>query len=235
MAVDNTMDPLAWLRKHLETDGGELLAAMLQSFAETLMAAEAQAMCNTGFGEVSGERTNSRNGYRPRPFDARAGSMELKVPKLRRGSYLPDWLSPRAGGPSRPSPRSSASATSKGCPPARRRPGEGDGHREDLKVPGLGVGEEPRRGGRAVPDRPSTLGPTYVWVDALTQKVREGGRIVNVAVVIATAVNVDGHREVLGLDVITTEDGAGWLAFLAPSSPGGSPGSNWSSPTPTKG
>ncbi len=63
--------------------------------------------------------------------------------------------------------------------------------------------------------RPLDAGPyNYVWMDALTQKVREGGRIVNVAVVIATGVNADGHREVLGLDVITTEDGAGWLAFL---------------------
>jgi putative transposase len=64
-------------------------------------------------------------------------------------------------------------------------------------------------------NRPLDAGPyTYVWMDALTQKVREGGRIVNVAVVIAVGVNNDGHREVLGLDVITTEDGAGWLAFL---------------------
>ncbi len=63
--------------------------------------------------------------------------------------------------------------------------------------------------------RPLDAGPyTYVWMDALTQKVREGGRIVNVAVVIATGVNADGHREVLGLDVTTTENGAGWLAFL---------------------
>lgn len=53
-----------------------------------------------------------------------------------------------------------------------------------------------------------------MWMDALTQKVREGGRIVNVAVVTATAVNADGHREIVGVDVITTEDGAGWLAFL---------------------
>src|SRR5690606_19942496 len=64
-------------------------------------------------------------------------------------------------------------------------------------------------------NRPLNAGPyTYVWMDALTQKAREGGRIVNVAVVIAVGVNNDGHREVLGLDVITTEDGAGWLAFL---------------------
>ncbi len=64
-------------------------------------------------------------------------------------------------------------------------------------------------------NRPLDAGPyTYIWVDALTQKVREGGRIVNVAVVIATGVNADGHREILGLDLITTEDGAGWTAFL---------------------
>ncbi len=64
-------------------------------------------------------------------------------------------------------------------------------------------------------NRPLDAGPyTYVSLDALTQKVREGGRIVNVAVVIAVGVNAEGHREVLGFDVITTEDGAGWLAFL---------------------
>jgi len=64
-------------------------------------------------------------------------------------------------------------------------------------------------------NRPLDGGPyAYVWMDALTQKVREGGRIINVAVVIAVGVNADGHREILGLDVITTEDGAGWLAFL---------------------
>ena len=64
-------------------------------------------------------------------------------------------------------------------------------------------------------NRPLDAGPyTYIWVDALTQKVREGGRIVNVAVIVATGVNADGHREILGVDLITTEDGAGWTAFL---------------------
>jgi len=63
--------------------------------------------------------------------------------------------------------------------------------------------------------RPLDAGPyTYIWLDALTQKVREASRIVNVAVVVATGVNANGNREVLGMDVITTEDGAGWLAFL---------------------
>ena len=216
MAVDNTMDPLAWLRKHLESDGGELLAAMLQSFAETLMAAEAQAVCNAGFGEVSAERTNSRNGYRARPFDTRAGSMELKVPKLRRGSYFPDWLfTPRR--------RAEQALTQVIC----QCYVEGvSTRRVDDVVKAMGidkisksqVSELAKNLDEVVEQfrtRPLDSGPySYVWVDALTQKVREGGRIVNVAVVIATAVNVDGHREVLGLDVITTEDGAGWLAFL---------------------
>lgn len=64
-------------------------------------------------------------------------------------------------------------------------------------------------------NRPLDSGPyTYLWLDALTQKVREGGRVVNVVCVIAIAANSDGHREVCGVDLITTEDGAGWTAFL---------------------
>jgi len=117
VAVDNTMDPLAWLRKHLEADGGDLLREMVRAFAEQLMAAEAQAMCGAAYGEVSPERVNARNGYRSRVLDTRTGTMELKVPKLRRGSYFPDWLfAPRGGVPNRPSLRSSASATSRGSP-----------------------------------------------------------------------------------------------------------------------
>jgi Transposase, Mutator family len=81
----------------------------------------------------------------------------------------------------------------------------------------------------------SNSGPyTYVWLDALTQKVREGGRIVNVSAVLAIAVNSEGQREVLGLDVITAEDGAGWLAFLKDLKVRGSRVSCWSSPTTTE-
>jgi transposase-like protein len=79
-------------------------------------------------------------------------------------------------------------------------------------------------------NRPLDAGPyTYVWMDALTQKVREGERIINVAVVIAVGVNRDGHREILGLDVITSEDSAGWLAFLRGLVARGSPARRWSS------
>ncbi len=216
MAVDNTMDPLTWLRKHLEDDGGDLLREMLQAFAETLMAAEAQALCNASYGEVSTERVNSRNGFRPRAFDTRAGTMELKVPKLRRGSYFPDWLfTPRR--------RAEQALTQVICQcyvegVSTRRV---DDVVKAMGIEGISkskVSELAKDLDRVVEQfrtRPLDAGPyTYLWLDALTQKVREGGRIVNVAVVTATAVNADGHREILGLDVITTEDGAGWLAFL---------------------
>ena len=73
----------SWLVKHLESEDGDLLRAMIKTFAEALMSAEAQALCNAGYGEVSAERTNSRNGYRARELDTRAGTIELAVSKLR--------------------------------------------------------------------------------------------------------------------------------------------------------
>ena len=216
MAVDNTMDPLAWLRKHLESDGGDLLRDMLQAFAESLMEAEAQAMCNASFGEVSQERVNWRNGYRPRAFDTRAGTMELRVPRLRRGSYFPDWLfTPRR--------RAEQALTQVICQcyvegVSTRRVDDVVKAMGIEKISKSQVSELAKNLDQVVEQfrsRPLDAGPySYVWLDALTQKVREGGRIVNVAVVVATAVNADGHREILGMDVITTEDGAGWLAFL---------------------
>jgi putative transposase len=85
-------------------------------------------------------------------------------------------------------------------------------------------------------ERPLEAGPdTFVWADALTVKVREDARVVPVHALIATGVNADGHREILSLDVASAEDGAGWLAFGAGSSPVGCPGCNWSPPMPTPG
>src|SRR2546428_2371060 len=86
------MDVSEWLRKQLEQVQPDLLRAMVKEFAETLMGAEADALCGAGYGERSPERINQRNGYRPRDFDTRAGTIELAVPKLRSGSYFPDWL-----------------------------------------------------------------------------------------------------------------------------------------------
>jgi putative transposase len=86
------LDALDWLRKHLEHDEPDLVRDMVRSFAERLMSAEADAMCGAGYGERSAERVNSRNGYRHRDFDTRAGTIDLAVPKLREGSYYPGWL-----------------------------------------------------------------------------------------------------------------------------------------------
>jgi putative transposase len=90
--VDNTMDALAWLRKQLDGSENDLLQEMVREFAQRLMAAEVDALTGAGWGEQSTERVNHRNGYRQRPFDTRVGSIDLAIPKLRRGSYFPDWL-----------------------------------------------------------------------------------------------------------------------------------------------
>ena len=94
MTVPTTIDPGAWLSKHLtgEDGDGDLARALLAAFAETLMSAHASKLCEAGYNERSDERVNSRNGYRSRGFDTRAGSIDLAVPRLRSGSYFPDWL-----------------------------------------------------------------------------------------------------------------------------------------------
>src|SRR4051794_24470678 len=83
VAVPNMMDPLEWLRQHLSELDGDLVREMLGEFAEQLMSADAQAACNAGYGERTPARTNSRNGYRARDWDTRAGTIELAIPKLR--------------------------------------------------------------------------------------------------------------------------------------------------------
>jgi putative transposase len=114
--------------------------------------------------------------------------------------------------------------------PPGRRTGAGPGYRVVVEEPGVALDAEVA----AFRNRPLDGGPyTYVSLDAMTEKVREGGRIVNVAVVIAVGMNGEGHREVLGFDVITSEDGAGWLAFHRGLVARGLTGTTWSSPTPT--
>jgi putative transposase len=214
--VTNTMDVSAWLRKHLEEAEPDLLRTMLQSFAEALMGAEAQARCNAEYGEVSPERVNSRNGFRERRWDTRAGTIELAIPKLRSGSYFPDWLIE----PRRRAERALVAVVAQ-CYVEGVSTRRVDDVVKSMGIEGISksqVSELAKSLDESVAafrNRPLDAGPyTYIWVDALTQKVREGGRIVNVAVVIATGVGADGHREILGLDLITTEDGAGWTAFL---------------------
>jgi putative transposase len=194
----------------------DLLRTMVRQMAQRMMDAEVEQLCGAGYGEVSDQRTNSRNGYRRREWDTRAGSIELAIPKLRSGSYYPEWLLERR----RRAERALASvvATSYLLGVSTRRV---EKLAESLGVTKLSksqVSLMARQLDEMVADfrnRPLDQGPyTFVWIDALTQKVREGGRTVTVHVLIATGVNAEGHREILGVDVTTAEDGAGWLAFL---------------------
>jgi putative transposase len=217
VAVPDTMNAAGLVRKHLEADGGgDLLAGMIKVFADALMSAEADALCGASYGEVSPERVNVRNGYRDRDFDTRAGTISLAIPKLRRGSYFPDWLVE----PRRRAERALTAVVAQ-CYVEGVSTRRVDDVVKAMGIEGISRSQVSRMAAEldeqvaAFRNRPLDAGPySYVFLDALTQRVREGGRIVNVACVIAVGVNADGHREVLGLDVITTEDGAGWTAFL---------------------
>ena len=216
MAVSNTMNPLAWLRKHLDEADPDLLRSMVKVFCDQLMSADADAQCNADYGARSPERLNVRNGYRSRDFDTRAGTIELAIPKLRAGTYYPDWLLE----PRRRSERALVAVVAQ-CYVEGVSTRRVDDVVKSMGIEGISksqVSELAKSLDEKVTEfrnRPLDAGPyAYVFLDALTQKVREGGRIVNVAVVVATGVNADGHREILGLDLITTEDGAGWTAFL---------------------
>ena len=158
---------------------------------------------------------NSRNGYRRREWDTRAGTIELAIPKLRHGSYFPSFLEHR-----RRAERALASvvATSYLLGVSTRRV---EKLAASLGVVGLSKSQVSAMAAEldelveGFRNRPLDAGPyTFVWIDALTQKVREGGRTVNVHCLIATGVNAEGYREILGIDVTSSEDGAGWLAFL---------------------
>jgi putative transposase len=214
--VEPTMDVSGWLRKQLEQASPDLLRAMVQEFAEALMGAEADALCGAPYGERSPERVNIRNGYRERAWDTRVGTVELAIPKLRQGSYFPDWLL---------QPRRRAEQAFVSVIADAYLAGVSTRRVEKL-VQQLGVERlsksQVSRLAKSLDSlvedfrtRPLDAGPyPYVTLDALVVKCREGGRTVNVCVVHAVAVNREGYRESLGLDVVTSEDGAAWLAFL---------------------
>ena len=214
--VDSTMDVSGWLRKQLEEASPDLLRAMVKEFAEALMSADADAVCGAGYGERTPERVNRRNGYRERDWDTRVGSIELAVPKLREGSYFPDWLL---------QPRRRAEQAFVSVIADAYLAGVSTRRVEKL-VQQLGVERMSKSQVSRLAQsldgivedfrtRPLDGGPyAYVTLDALVVKCREGGRTVNVCVVHAAGVNRDGFRESLGLDVVTSEDGAAWLAFV---------------------
>jgi putative transposase len=214
--VERTMDPVVWLRKHLEEAEPDLLREIVATFVQALMDAETTALCGAGYGERSEERVNRRNGYRGRRWDTRAGTIELPIPKLRTGTYFPDWLLTPRRRAEQAVVQVVAECYVKGVSTRRV-----DALVNTLGIEGISksqVSELARtldEQVRAFRSRPLDAGPyTYLWLDALEIRCREAGRVMNVACVVATAVNADGRREILGLDLMTTEDGAGWTMFL---------------------
>ena len=214
--AEHNMDLLGWLRKQLAEAEPDLLREMVRTFAEALMGAEADALCGAPFRERSGERVNRRNGYRERPFDTRAGTIALAVPKLRSGSYFPDWLLERRRRAERALVAVVAECYVKGVSTRRV-----DGLVKTLGIEGISKSQVSEMAKSldeevaAFRARPLDAGPyPYLWLDALAVRVREQGRIVRCACVVATAVNGEGYREILGLDTFTSEDEAAWRVFL---------------------
>jgi putative transposase len=214
--VETTMDISGWLRKQLASASPDLLRAIVQDFAEALMAAEADALCGAPYGERSPERVNRRNGYRERDWDTRVGTIELAVPKLREGSYFPEWLLQSRRRAEQALVSVIADAYLAGV--STRRVEKLVGQLGIERLSKSQVSRLAKSLDAIVEDfrtRPLDGAPyPYLTLDALVVKCREGGRTVNVCVVHAVAVNRDGYRESLGLDVVTAEDGAAWLAFL---------------------
>ena len=213
--VRKSVDVLGLLRKRAADADLDFLREAVAVLAEALMEAEVSAQIGAEYGERSASRSTQRNGYRPRRWDTRVGTVELAIPKLREGSYFPALLEPR-----RRSERALLAVVQQAYV-------EGvSTRRVDDLVKALGCeGISKSQVSRICSEldavvasflgRPLDGGPyRYLWLDALTQRVREDGRIANVSVVVATAVNAEGKREVLGIDVGTSEDGAFWLGFL---------------------
>src|ERR1044071_3891990 len=177
----------------------DVLRQMVQFMAQRLMEIDVEGRCGAGYDEKSEERVTSRNGYRERTWETRAGSVELKIPKLRSGSYFPEFLEPR---------RTAEKALTAVIQEAYIK-GISTRSVDDL-VKALGMSgvsksqvsrlcEEIDARVKTFLDRPLEGHWPYLWLDATYVKVREAGRIVSVAATIAVAVNNDGRREVLGM------------------------------------
>ena len=216
MTAGPIIDPARLLEEQLAQASPDLLRELLQTFINTLLSAEADAVCGAEYGTTSPDRVNRRNGYRHRDFDTRAGSLDVAVPKLRQGSYFPEWLLERRKRAERALTSVVATCYLLGVSTRRM----------DKLVASLGITSlsksQVSEMARELDDHVeqfrtrslSEAGPfTFVAADALVLKVREGGRVVPVHALVATGVNADGHREILGVQVTSSEDGAGWLAF----------------------
>ncbi|GFE84847.1 IS256 family transposase [Steroidobacter agaridevorans] len=192
----------------------DLLKQMIQYVAQRMMEMDAENLCAASYGERNPERMNSRNGYRERLWETRAGSVDLKIPKLRKGSYFPAFLEPR---------RTAEKALAAVIQEAYVQGVSTRSVDELVKAMGMsGISKsqvsrlcaEIDERVHAFLNRPIEGDWPYLWIDATYLKVREAGRIVSVAVIIAVAVNTDGVREVLGMAIGPSEAEPFWSGFL---------------------
>jgi putative transposase len=209
-----TTDRMALLELIEKRADGDLVRELLAYAAERLMAAEVEGLCGAGHGERSQTRTDQRNGYRERPWDTRAGRSGLKVPKLRKGSCFPAFLEPR-----RTAERALAAVIQEAYVHGVSTRAVDD-LVQAMGMTGISKSEVSRIcqeiDGRvnAFLDRPIEGEWPYLWIDATYVQVREQGRIVSTAVIIATGVNTDGRREVLGMSTGPSEAEPFWTDFL---------------------
>jgi len=212
----DTMEPIAFIRKQLEEVEPDVLRELLHEVVDRVMAAEVDGLTGAAHGERTLARTNRRNGYRERRFDTRLGTIDLRIPKLRAGTYFPDWLLE----PRRRSERALVAVVAEAyvLGVSTRRVDE---LVQALGISGMSKSQVSELAKSLDADvaafrgRPLDRAPyRHLMADALALKVRETGRIVQAAALVATGVNADGRREILGLEVVTQEDGAAWLAFL---------------------
>ena len=203
------------LRALLEkSSDADLLREMIGFTAERLMALEVEGLTGAAHGERSADRITHRNGYRDRSWETRAGTVELKIPKLRKGSYFPGFLEPR---------RMAEKALAAVIQEAYIQ-GVSTRSVDDLVqamgMSGISKSQVSRLCGEiddkvnGFLDRSLEGDWPYLWLDATYVKVREAGRIVSVAVTVAVAVNDQGRREVLGMAIGASEAEAFWTEFL---------------------
>jgi putative transposase len=213
--VVSKMELYELLRK---ADGADVdfLREGVRTLAQALMEVEVTAQVGAERGERAPERrVTHRNGYRSREWDTRVGTVELQVPKLRAGSFFPSILEPR-----RRAERALASVVM-ACYVEGVSTRRVDEVARAMGIEGISKSQVSRICQEldelvdAWRNRPLDAGPyPLVWMDALSMRVREGGRICSTAVLVATAVNAQGQREILGLDIGAAEDGAAWTSFL---------------------